>query len=266
MEIMARNLSYKYKGKNQIHNLSFSFESSKIIGITGQFKTLLLEIIDLQKKFHGDLYIDKKQVNSFNKLILQRQIVLIKQKNMFFMNTVFEEMKLVVEYYHYNSKDLKIRMINSLKLVGLDSNYLNRKISTLSESEKTLVRVACGFLTNPKVILFDDIFSGLDYKSKKILLTLIRKLRDRRDKLIVIASNDVDLLYEYTDKLLVLDNGNCVCLEDTMSVFLNEEFLMQHNLAVPYLVKFTNLARSKNVKLSYHRDILDLIKDVYKHV
>ena len=37
-------------------------------------------------------------------------------------------------------------------------------------------------------------------------------------------------------------------------------------LDVPYLVDFTNKAKSKKVKLSYHKDILDLIKDVYKHV
>ena len=35
---------------------------------------------------------------------------------------------------------------------------------------------------------------------------------------------------------------------------------------MPNLVKFTMLAKAKKVKLSYHRDIRDLIKDVYKHV
>ena len=41
---------------------------------------------------------------------------------------------------------------------------------------------------------------------------------------------------------------------------------VQHDIELPYLISFTKLARDKKVKLSYHRDIRDLIKDVYKHV
>ena len=49
-------------------------------------------------------------------------------------------------------------------------------------------------------------------------------------------------------------------------VFQDINFLESYNLDVPDLVRFTKLAKDKKVRLSYHKDILDLIKDVYKHV
>lgn len=266
MELEVKNIRYVYKGKNLLNGLSFKVSSSDIIGITGPNKTVLLEILDLEKKYQGDILINNVLINNGNKLKYQREIALVHQANNFYTTVVSDEMKFVIDYYQYNSRDLKKRMKDALKLVGLSEGCLTRKISTLSSSEKVLVKVACCLITNPKVILFDETFVGLDYNSKCILFRLIKKLKERKDKLIVVASSDVDLLYQLTSKLIVLEDGTIVKNGDTFKIMKDQDFLTTHNIDVPYLVKFTDLARAKKVKLSHHRDILDLIKDVYRHV
>ena len=266
MELEGRNISYSYKGKKLLNGVSFRFVSSNIIGITGMNKTLFLEIIDLEKKHGGQLIVNGEVLKSSNRMEFQRQIALIKQGELFFTTTVEEEMRLIVDYYQYTNSDLHKRMVDSLKMAGLSSEYLKRKIITLSSSEKYLVKLACHLLMNPKVLLFDEAFALLDYNFKKRLMKLLRKLRDKKDKLIIIASNDVDFLYEFTDKLFILEKGKVLRYDDTITIFKDTSFLNQNNMDVPYLIQFTDLARKKNVRLSYHKDILDLIKDVYKHV
>lgn len=266
MEIDVKNLRYAYKGKNVLQKISFHFDSSNIIGVMGSGKTLLLEILDLQKKYYGQIFINQELVGFINKLQYQRQIALVPQKDVFFTTTVEEEMKYIMNYYHYDGKDIQKRMSDSLKMVHLSETFLKRRFDTLSNSEKCLAKIACSLLMNPKIILLDEPFVGLDRSSKKSLIKLFQKLRDQKDRLIIIASNDVDLLYEFTDQILILENGTVLRMDDTLKIFRDTSFMENHGFDIPNLVHFTNLAKTRKVKLSYHRDILDLIKDVYKHV
>lgn len=266
MELKCNNIQYAYKGKKILNNLSFTVNSSKINGLMGHNKTLLLEIIDLEKKCQGEIYIDDNLIKGDKKFEFQRKISLVSQKHSFYTSSVEEEMKFIMEYYHYQPKDLKKRMLDSLKMVGLTSNYLARKIKTLSNSEKVLVKIACSFITNPDIILLDEVFVGLDNNSKMNILKICKKLQEGKGKIIIIASNDVDFIYQYTNFVLILENGSILVQDDTSKVFENINFLENHNIDVPDLVKFTKLARDKKVRLSYHNDILDLIKDVYRHV
>ena len=266
MEIRVENLNYFYKEKRILKDISFVVDSSTIVGLYGKYKSLLLEILDFTKNYKGNILVNNELVDKSNTYFYQQQIGLISQEDLFLMSTVEEEMKFIVEKYNYKTSDVRLRMLDSLKLVGLSSNFLKRKIDTLSKSEKTLIKIACVMIVNPKVILFDDIFGYLSYIPKKKVLQLIKKLATRKDRLIIIASNDVDLLYQFTDKLIILDNGEVDRIDKTSSVFKDISYLESNKIDIPYLIEFTNLAKERKVKLSYHRDILDLIKDVYKHV
>jgi len=169
MELRCSNIGYTYKGKKLLNNLSFVMDSSKINGVMGHNKTLLLELIDLQKRYHGDIYIDGTLVRSDNRQDFQRRISLVSQGASFYTSSVEEEMKFIMDYNHYQPKDLRKRMLDSLKMVGLSSNYLTRKVRTLSNVEKILVKLACSFITNPDIILIDEVFVGLDYNNKVII-------------------------------------------------------------------------------------------------
>lgn len=266
MEVKVEKLNYTYKGKKLLRDLSFSISSKHIVGLTGKYKSLVCEILDLMKPYQGEIFFDGEKIEKDNIRKFQQMVALISQEDLFFMDTVEEEMNFIVENYQYTSRDLKKRMLDALKLVGLADSFLHRKLETLSKSERMLIKVACAFLVNPKVILFDESFCYLSHNHKRVVLSLIQKMKERKDKLIVIASNDVNLLYAFTDLLVVLENGECIREDKTSVVFRDFSFLEHHQIELPDLIAFTRLAKEKGVRLSYHKDILDLIKDVYKHV
>lgn len=264
MELNVQNINYQYKNKNLLKNLSFKLEDSYIYGITGSHKTLLLEIIDDMKEYEGNISIDN--ITNKEKLKYRRAVSLIQQNNEFFTDTVIEEMDFIINNLKYENQNIRKKEIDSLKLVGLKEEYLFRNISSLSETEKILVSISCNLLTNPKVIMFDEIFTNLDLINRKRILDLIRRLKNNYHKIIIISTKDTNFLYSYTDYMLILNNNSLIKFDETSKVFKDFDFLEKNNIDIPYLVDFTKKAKDKKIRLMYHKDILDLIKDVYKHV
>ena len=125
-----------------------------------------------------------------------------------------------------------------------------------------LVSIA-SFLENP---IFEEPFNKLDLKNEKKLVLLLRKIKEKYDKTIIFISPNSNLLYKYTDYLIVYDDK--LLREGKTSTILEDvEFLKRNSLSVPEIVEFTYLAKKKyNVKIDYHSDIRDIIKDIYKHV
>ena len=120
-------------------------------------------------------------------------------------------------------------------------------------------------LENPTVIIVDELFAGLDENIKKYLSKLFQKLKTKYNKTIIIGSMDVDFLYQNTENIILLDN--IIRVGKTQDVFEDVPFLIENDIEVPKLPLFTYLTvKYKRTKLSYHKDIRDLIKDIYKHI
>lgn len=183
-----------------------------------------------------------------------------------FKSTIYEYMNYEIENKNIVLKNDLKKINDSLKIVGLNKLSLDRNINTLSESEKKLLQLAIALLSNPEVLIFEEPFNKLDLKNEKKLVLLLRKIKEKYDKTIIFISPNSNLLYKYTDYLIVYDDK--LLREGKTSTILEDvEFLKRNSLSVPEIVEFTYLAKKKyNVKIDYHSDIRDIIKDIYKHV
>ena len=183
-----------------------------------------------------------------------------------FKSTIYEYMNYEIENKNIVLKNDLKKINDSLKIVGLNKLSLDRNINTLSESEKKLLQLAIALLSNPEVLIFEEPFNLLDLKNEKKLVLLLRKIKEKYDKTIIFISPNSNLLYKYTDYLIVYDDK--LLREGKTSTILEDvEFLKRNSLSVPEIVEFTYLAKKKyNVKIDYHSDIRDIIKDIYKHV
>lgn len=269
MEITFRNVGYRYKNKRILERINLKIEDKHITGITGEYKTLLCELIDGVKiPDTGELIIGNISLNKENLKAIRKELCIIHQnyQDQFFTDNVKEEILFLIERLNYNPRDINKKMEQALMMVGLDKNYLNKSISTLSTGEKKLIQIAVGLIYNPSIIIFDEVFTEMDLWSQKRIIKLIKMLKEKYNKMIIISSNNANLLYELTDDLVILKKGRILAADNTVKVYQNVELLKENEIDIPYLVMFTYLAKKKKVKLSYHRDIRDLIKDVYKHV
>lgn len=264
MEIKVQKLFY-----HDLTNLNFTIYDEEITGVTGKGKTTILKLLNGLVKGTGTIKYNKKNLTLKNKRDVVRRVSYIDSvfENKFFSNTVEEHMIFYMQYFKLNITDPQKKLEDSLKIVGLGTSYLKRNINTLSQSEKKFLQLATALLTNPKIILLDEPFINLDNKNEKKLARLLDQLNDRFGINIVIATNDSEILYKYTKRVILIKNNTILTEGPTKEVYEKVEFLLKNDFEVPDIVLFTHKAKEeKKVKIDYHRDIRDLIKDIYKHV
>lgn len=269
MEIIMKNVLFCYKNQTIFKKLNLLIQKEKITGITGENKTKFLELIDgIYFPDQGEISFDGLRLTDETRMQFQRKVALIPQNTDrgFYSQIVKEEFYFLAQLLHYHPQNLDKKIYEALHIVGLKEDYLEKRIDHLSSGEKKLFQIALALLTNPKVILLDEPFVELDYNHKKHLLKLIRQLKMKYHKTILIASNRQDILYSLVDDVIILKKGKLVGMESATKLYKNIELLNKYEIEVPKLVEFTDRAKKKNIKLMYHKDIKDLIKDIYKHV
>ena len=96
-------------------------------------------------------------------------------------------------------------------------------------------------------------------------MNIIKNLKEEK-KIVVVSSNDTDVLYELTDEIILLNGNSVYKYGSSDKIFTLTELMKEKVIPMPKITKVTYLAKNKKIKLSYHKDVRDIIKDIYKHV
>ncbi len=249
MEVIFRNVSYSYDGiNNAVDNISVCLDSNLIHGIIGPIgsgKSTMLELMNgIMKPTSGKVLIGKYDLSNedgsfdFNKFRYDVGLVYQFPEKQFFCNTVGEEVAFAEKIFKTKNASIRKKVIDILKIVGLDESYISRNPFSLNGGEKRRVAIASVLISNPKVLILDEPTIGLDDKSKKRLMKLLKNLKVRYNKTIVIVTHDVDMLYEIVDNIVVLDKGKIISEGNKVNVFSNVEYLNKHNTPIPNIVRF----------------------------
>ena len=261
MEIVFKN--YKYKD----NNLNFTIENKEINGIITDNIEEIVDIIKLKLKYNGKVVIDGETIKDPIKYKNKINIVPDEIDNSIHFQTVYAFLENEVLKRKISPKNLEKKVEDSLKVVGLKSNILDRNIYTLSCYEKKFVQVAKALLSNPDLLILIEPFKTLDKNNKKKLIMLLEKIKDNYNKTIIIIDNNINYLYNYTNHLIIFFNNKIIKEGNTFDILTNIDFLNKNKIDIPDIVEITYLAyKNKKVKIDYHKDIRDIIKDIYKHV
>ena len=269
MEIILKNVTYSYKSKRLLDKINLNIESNKITGITGDAKSVLCDILDGTTNItSGDIVVGDIALIKENLKVIRKTVSKIYQnyEDQFFTSNVRQEIYFLISRLSYKPSNINKKMIQSVEMVGLKKEVLDKEINTLTTGEKKLLQIAVSIIFNPDIIIFDEPFVELDRINTKKIINLIKTLKDKYNKTVIIASNNINLLYEITDNIIVLRKGHVLLNGNTTTIYQDPNMLKDKDVELPDLVRFTLLAKKKKIKLSYHKDIRDLIKDVYKHV
>lgn len=200
------------------------------------------------------------------KSILKLGIVREEYLSTNFLIKVYEYMYYEIRRKRLILKNPKKKINDSLRIVGLDTTYLNRNINSLSSSERMLIILAITLLSNPDIIILINLFKYLDKTREKDLIMLLEKIKDQYNKTIVLINDDSEIMYKYT-KYLIIKKNNLFIEDDTNKLLQRVDFLHKNNIKVPEIIELTHLIKKKKkIKLEYHKDVRDILKDIYKHV
>lgn len=247
---------------------------TSIIGPNGSGKTTLVELIcGLLSPDSGEVLVDDfkitagKKIKRVNQLRYNIGLSFQFPEEQFFESTVYKEIAFGMKHFKYKTNNKEKRIIDSLLLVGLNASYLYKNPYELSGGEKRKVAIASILAFNPKIIILDEPTVGLDDRGKEMLMRLLIKLKENYGKTIIIISHDVDLMYKFVDKVIILKDGRIVKEGNKYQVFNNVEYLKSLGIEVPKLVLFNELVyKEKEIKLGDYDDVKDLMKAVYRNV
>lgn len=214
-QIRFEHVSFSYDGGKVLDDVSFSIgkgETFGIIGATGSGKTT---IIMLMMRFYdadeGNIYIDGRDIRTFDKKELRRRFGVVFQNDFLFSDTVRNNVD-----FHRGISDGELE--KALKFAQADFifgndeglNYgLAAKGANFSGGQKQRLLVARALSGEKDVIVLDDSSSALDYKTDAALRKALKE--NFSDKTIIMIAQRISSV-RHADKILVLDNGKAAGL------------------------------------------------------
>ena len=215
-----KNVSFKYPDADEylLKNISFKAEKGEtvaFIGSTGSGKSTLINLVPrFYDATEGEVLVDGINVKDYTQEFLHNKLGYVSQKAVIFDDTVKNNIS-----YGDNGKEKitedkikeAIEVAQGKEFVEkMDDKYdthLAAGGTNVSGGQKQRLSIARAIARNPEIYIFDDSFSALDYKTDSILRKELKKYTN--DSTILIVAQRIGTIMN-ADKIIVLDNGECV--------------------------------------------------------
>ncbi|HEM5621387.1 TPA: ABC transporter ATP-binding protein [Streptococcus suis] len=221
-KIELKNVSFGYKGKNILNNISIIFdESSKKIGIIGSNgsgkSTLVSVIMGLYKQNSGEIFINDMDINLIDNRRRMEMFSVVYQDFKIYSMSIIEN---ICMKYDIMENDIN-KVDEILKKVGLYEKVKSLKngvyevltsefeddSSGLSLGELQKVAIARAYFKNSDVIVLDEPSSFGDSSTRNNLISLIDRLSE--DRFVILITHDNSYL-SHMDKVIKVENGNVI--------------------------------------------------------
>ena len=202
--IEINNVCKEYDGNTILNNINVNFNEGHIYGLIGRNgsgKTVLLNMIcGFIYPSDGEILIDKKNIHK-NKIFAPNTRALIEKPKFLSNMSGYKNLELLANINKLITED---DINNTLRDVDLfdEKDKLYKKYSLGMKQKLGIAQV---LMENPKIMIFDEPFNGLDEQSSKKLRNLLKNIKN--DKIIIIATHIKDDIEDLCDVVYKIDNG-----------------------------------------------------------
>ena len=249
MGIEIKNFSYKYplEDKNVLENLNLKIETGEfwaIVGKNGSGKTTFCNTLrrfvpDFYKgEVTGEIVIDGKNLKDFSPKELVTKVGFVFQ-NPFTQisgvkDTVFEEIAYGLENLAVEKEKIIKRVNETLKLLEIE-HLKDKNPQEMSGGQKQRVALASIIVMDPEILVIDEPTSQLDPKGTQDIFKIIN-IMAKKGKTIILVEHKLELIAEYAEKIVVLDEGKIILSGDKKEI-LNNRLLEEKGIGMPQYSK-----------------------------
>ena len=234
--VAFKNVSFKYADADEYILKNISFEAKKgetvaFLGSTGSGKSTLLNLIPrFYDATEGEVLVDGVNVKDYKQQDLHDLLGYVPQKAVLFKGTIKSNVA-----YGENEKNITDTKVKEAVHVAqaddfvlkLDDTYdhaIAQGGTNVSGGQKQRLSIARAIARDPEIYLFDDSFSALDYKTDATLRKELKKYT--KDATTLIVAQRIGTVMN-ADKILVLENGECVGIGTHKELLKNCEVYKQ---------------------------------------
>lgn len=207
--ITVNNISVSYDGNEVVKDVSFSFESGKLIGVLGPNgagkSTLMKAILGLIHKDHGEAWLGTKTIDQ-----MRKRIAYVPQRSNIDWNfpIIVKDAVLLGTYPKLGllrrpRKADKALAMECLQQVGME-DFANRQIGELSGGQQQRVFIARALAQQADYFFLDEPFVGIDVSSEEIIIGILRELKEA-GKIVFVVHHDLSKVTSYFDDLILIN-------------------------------------------------------------
>jgi len=235
MFLQVKNLTKSYRigsffskeKKEILKNISFDVKEGEIFSIVGQSgagkSTIGKILLGIEKEDSGEIVflgrpLEKRKV---------QEIQMVFQDPYSSLNPAMKIGSILEEPLKVNGvkdKDERRRRVKvMLKEIGLDENSEDKYPSELSGGQRQSVVIGAAMILNPKLVVCDEPVASLDLSIQNQILNLIRKFNREYRTTFIFISHDLGVVYNISDRVLLLYKGEIQELRETVEFFKNPQ-------------------------------------------
>lgn len=278
MSIVFENVTHNYEKpkRNQLlpaalKNINLTIEEDDefvmIVGATGSGKSTLLQhinglLLPTEGSLKiGDLVLTKKKNKNPKLKNVRKKIGFVFQfpEYQLFEETVYKDIIYGPKNFGLSDEEAKQRTMDIAKKLKI-TNILNKSPFNLSGGQMRKVAIAGVLAYNPDVLLLDEPTRGLDPLGAKEIMEFFNQLNKENHKSIIMISHDMDLVYQYATRVVVLKDGLIVYDGKKEALFKGK--YLEYGLDKPRILKTIDYLNTElGLNISYENYVLnDLVE------
>lgn len=207
-KLVVDQAGYQVEGRQIWHDISFELHDGDwvtVVGPSGGGKsTLLKAIAGLQDITEGHIFLNDEDVMRLPIGDYRQQVSYATQSAQLFGETVRDNLDL--PYLVRQQTPNEQQQIAGLEQMDLPADYLDKAVTELSGGERQRVGVLRNLLFPPKVLLLDEISTGLDAETKQVIWRAIHALHARERLIVLLVTHDEGEIADAQD-ILTIQNG-----------------------------------------------------------
>jgi len=240
MKLFTNNIKKTYKGRNVVNGVSVEVNQGEIVGLLGPNgagkTTSFYMIVGLVKPDEGNVFLDDKNITDYP-MYKRAQLgigYLPQEVSVFRKLSVEDNIMAILEMTKLNKSERTERLeqlLEEFSLTHVRKNLGNR----LSGGEKRRTEIARALATNPKFVLLDEPFAGVDPIAVEDIQSIVSDLK-KKNIGILITDHNVQETLSITDRAYLLFEGNILKTgtaeelasdEQVRKVYLGQNFVLR---------------------------------------
>ena len=271
--LKVENVSKYYGTLKAVDDLSFEVDDGEIfglLGLNGAGKTTTFRMIMcLIDDYTGKITLDGEKIDY---TVTDKIGFLTEERSLLTKMTVIEQVKFYAVLKGMKEEEIEKKLDYWLDRFGI-SEYKNKKIKELSKGNQQKIQFICAIIHEPKLLILDEPFSGLDPINVQLFKNIILEFKDKGTS-IIFSSHRMEHVELFCEKLVVLVKGKSVLsgyLKDIKEEYKKKNIIVCGNIdvkkinALEGVIKVLKENNQYIIKIKDNSYVPKLFKEISKY-